>query len=56
MRDKKVISRKWMNKYCKNCIWLVEGSLCPFSGCPTVLGWASDKKTQEKESGGKINE
>lgn len=56
MRDKKVISRKWMNKYCKNCIWLVEGSLCPFSSCPKVFGWITDKKRSQKATGGKNDE
>ena len=56
MRKKLRVDRRWVNKYCKNCIWLVEGSLCPFLSCPRVFGWSSDRKATERILEGKNDE
>jgi hypothetical protein len=30
--------------YCKGCIWLIRGNLCPFSRCVKRYGWNLDQK------------
>lgn len=46
MRKKKKVSEFYRYKFCRKCIWQKDG-LCPFSGCPVVLGWLADKKAEE---------
>lgn len=53
MRKKLKVDRRWANRNCKTCVWLVEGRLCPFQSCPRVFGWSSERKAVERQLGGK---
>mgnify|MGYP001358080143 CR=1 FL=1 len=44
MRKKYVIH----TNYCKGCIWLVDGRLCPFRRCVRGYGWVAEKNTSER--------
>ena len=48
MRKKYVIH----TNYCKGCIWLVDGRLCPFRRCVRGYGWVAEKKAQEGQKNG----
>jgi hypothetical protein len=41
---KKLLYKK---NYCKGCIWLKNGSFCPFKRCVRGFGWIADKKGKE---------
>jgi len=43
MRKKNIIK----TSYCKGCLWLVDGRLCPFLRCVKGFGWVSDKNARE---------
>lgn len=45
---------KVARSHCKDCVWLVDGRICPFLRCVEVFGWTSDKKrSEEKIKGGR---
>ena len=56
MRKKLRVDRRWVNRHCKTCVWLVEGRLCPFQSCPRVFGWSSERKAVERRLKGKNDE
>jgi len=51
MRKKVKIKKSWREQHCKSCIWLINGSLCPFSRCIKVKGWVADKTRQKAKKG-----
>ena len=53
MRKKLIVNRQWANRHCKKCVWLVEGNLCPFQGCPKVFGWSLERKAVKRHLEGK---
>ncbi len=48
MRKKNIIK----TSYCKGCIWLVDGRLCPFLRCVRGYGWVAEKKAKEGQKNG----
>ena len=53
MRKKLIVNRQWANRHCKTCVWLIEGHLCPFQGCPKVFGWSLERKAVKRHLEGK---
>lgn len=37
----------YKTNYCKGCIWLKNGSFCPFKRCVRGFGWVVDKNVSE---------
>jgi hypothetical protein len=48
MRKKNIIK----TSYCKGCLWLLEGRLCPFHRCVKGFGWVAEKKAKEGRKNG----